>query len=175
MRKQNYSESNTGEYEWNSNNSISFDASCFDRAMGILKALGHDPKTITAQALDELDEIFECTTCTSFDKGRQMLDWKAMIDHSDGANHTYSKVDVETANEVRARMKEASISSRARNNASLICVHCRFVGSGSTMRSHLATEHSIVPATDADAVLSMDSAREARQLRYWNFEGASSF
>lgn len=69
----------TGEWPWNARNSIRFDAAQFDRALRTLKVIGHDPMSVSAQTLDELDEIFECTSCTSFDNGRHMMDWKAVV------------------------------------------------------------------------------------------------
>lgn len=116
------------------------------------------------------------------------------MDHAHGRNHTYVKVDDEIANDVRSRMREASISSRARKLAACFaCVHCRFSGNGSAMRTHLAAtyvilssspisllthyhSHCIVPATDEDAVLIRGSIENtARELKYWKFEGATLF
>jgi hypothetical protein len=73
--------SNTGEYAWNANNHIEFSPAYFDCAKDVLQMLGYDYKTTTAHNLDQLDEILECTDCTSHERGRQMLDWRAAVGH----------------------------------------------------------------------------------------------
>ncbi|KAH6919144.1 hypothetical protein BKA70DRAFT_42850 [Coprinopsis sp. MPI-PUGE-AT-0042] len=166
---------NTGEHPWNSGGHIEFDLTYFDRAKDVLQALGYDYKTVTAQALDELDEIIECMTCTSYDKGRHMLDWRGAILHMYGTGHTYVKVDAKTASEVRVRMREAAIRSRASTyNDPFICTQCMFVGNGSAMRAHLAQKHSITSATNADIALRPHATTLLRSLQYWDF-GATLF
>ena len=70
---------NTGEWPWNSQNSLSFNAGWFEKTVTAVTALGHDPKTTMAQKLDELKEVLECTDCTSFLSGRWMMDWRAAV------------------------------------------------------------------------------------------------
>lgn len=69
---------NTGHRQWKAGH-FKFYSPSLERAKGTLQALGHDPKMVTGQALDELDEIYECITCTSYETGRQMFDWRGVV------------------------------------------------------------------------------------------------
>jgi hypothetical protein len=45
----------------------------------VVEMCGLDPKVTTAPQMDELNPIFECLDCSSFDKGRATMTWTAVV------------------------------------------------------------------------------------------------
>ncbi|KAG2020968.1 hypothetical protein CC2G_006248 [Coprinopsis cinerea AmutBmut pab1-1] len=156
------------------------------RTASFVENFGRDPATTTFQELNDLDEIFECTVCSTLSKGRLMLDWRLAILHECDPGWLI-RVDPRTASIVRARMEEERIAERVKlldlgysyisgDRPSLVCVHCRYsADTGIDIREHLEQKHGITEPSDNDVKEFLGTRKLAlrKPYRYWKF-GSSS-
>ena len=64
---------------WNTNHNVSMKPEHVAFVSRLLDMVGLDPKTATAQEMDNLNPIFECISCNSLSEGRAIMSWKTAV------------------------------------------------------------------------------------------------
>ncbi|KAH6919146.1 hypothetical protein BKA70DRAFT_1214885 [Coprinopsis sp. MPI-PUGE-AT-0042] len=137
---------NTGERLWSADHFEFYDV-YLNRAKGAVQALGYDPRIVTTQLLDELDEIFECTTCTSYERAARCSTGEAWL--------------IMRPTAMSMHIQRGSNSNEGGGN--------RIPGLDGFQALDMHSLHDITALADADVVLASSAAGKARSLRYWNF------
>ncbi|KAJ7685466.1 hypothetical protein DFH06DRAFT_43974 [Mycena polygramma] len=126
---------------------IVFDTEASSITAMLIKLCGHDPKTLTSAAMDELDLRFECLRCVHPSKGRLVMKWRIALLHEleDHYGETLKSTSWKllTPDEVMAaKEREGKVNKRAPPN--LLCPKCntRTTYTQLQMQQHMASTHS---------------------------------
>ncbi|KAF9046728.1 hypothetical protein BJ165DRAFT_1527794 [Panaeolus papilionaceus] len=129
------------------------DSNILDKALLVCR---RDPMTTTVEDMDELDPIFECVLCRRPRQGREVMNWRGVVQHFRlrHKNHRCPQpeylpllalvvlrgTEAEEARKLIAQAREKKIYN---TELEVLCMHCDHTGRLAPLKRHLLQVHNI--------------------------------
>uniref|UniRef100_A0A8H8CE11 Uncharacterized protein n=1 Tax=Psilocybe cubensis TaxID=181762 RepID=A0A8H8CE11_PSICU len=165
----------TGSTFWNDDNDIFFNKDYMQAMADILEHFGFDPAVTTSEEMDAADPIFECVFCNCSHRGRYVLRWNMLARHQWGHKRhfrtgkiplTYELLSGNDEIAAKRRLDEDNGRRQANTLDSMVCSHCRKIGSSTMIAEHAWQEHGIAELADSD-MLPSPAAKTINHSRMW--------
>ncbi|KAJ6468000.1 hypothetical protein C8R47DRAFT_1223489 [Mycena vitilis] len=118
----------------------------------LVRLVGLDPKTTTAEDMDSLDRLFVCDDCLSIQRGREVMRWRVCLQHSlkhaesDPGRHILSWTVLSPLGAADVRRREGPLDP-AHWDADWLCTLCpahfHHQAYRVTAIAHVASQHAI--------------------------------